>query len=46
MADRVNLAMECKMPQLQKRAMTVLAYKRGILSWYSQQARQGRRYQQ
>ena len=34
LADWVNQAMESKIPQLQKMAMTVLAYKRGILSWY------------
>ena len=30
----MNQARESKIPQLQKMAMTVLAYRRGILSWY------------
>lgn len=34
LADWVNQARESKIPQLQKMAMTVLAYRRGILSWY------------
>lgn len=32
--DWVNQAKESKIPQLQKMAMTMLAYKRGILAWY------------
>lgn len=34
LADWVNQARESKIHQLQKMAMTVLAYRRGILSWY------------
>ena len=34
LADWVNQARESKIPQLQKMAMTVLAYRRGIQSWY------------
>ena len=34
LADWENQARESKIPQLQKMAMTVLAYRRGILSWY------------
>ena len=34
LADWVDQARESKIPQLQKMAMTVLAYRRGILSWY------------
>lgn len=34
LADWVNQARESKIPLLQKMAMTVLAYRRGILSWY------------
>lgn len=34
LADWVDQARESKIPQLQKMAMTVLAYRRVILSWY------------
>ena len=34
LADWVEQAKESKIPQLQKMAMTMLAYKRGILAWY------------
>ena len=34
LADWVEQAKSSKVPQLQKMAMTMLAYKRGILAWY------------
>ena len=34
LADWVGQARESKIPQLQKMAMTILAYKKGILAWY------------
>ena len=34
LVDWVEQAKSSKIPQLQKMAMTILAYKRGILAWY------------
>ena len=34
MLDREKLAQESKVPQLMKMAVTIMAYRTGILAWY------------